>query len=101
MLDDGVRGGVDHTHRVRVGIRHIRMGAVRAHGYEARLGADADGGGDGAGAGRVTAVDVSALALATAWLQSQVEGLRIQVMRGDLLTPVADRCFDLIVANPS
>ncbi|MGO4747618.1 HemK2/MTQ2 family protein methyltransferase, partial [Streptomyces sp. 2MCAF27] len=52
------------------------------------------------GAGRVTAVDVSALAVATAWLNSRLEGLRIQVMRGDLLTPVADRCFDLIVANP-
>ncbi|MGY0063881.1 HemK2/MTQ2 family protein methyltransferase [Streptomyces sp. LZ34] len=52
------------------------------------------------GAGRVTAVDVSALAVATAWLHARLEGLRIQVMRGDLLTPVADRCFDLIVANP-
>lgn len=45
VLDDGVRGGIDHTHRVRVGVRHIRMGAVRAQGHEARLGADADGGG--------------------------------------------------------
>ncbi|WP_432037389.1 HemK2/MTQ2 family protein methyltransferase [Streptomyces cucumeris] len=52
------------------------------------------------GAGKVTAVDVSALAVATAWVRARLEGLRIQVMRGDLLTPVADRHFDLIIANP-
>ncbi|MBO3682534.1 HemK2/MTQ2 family protein methyltransferase [Streptomyces sp. NEAU-YJ-81] len=52
------------------------------------------------GAGQVTAVDVSPLAVVTAWLHSRLEGLRIQVMRGDLLTSVADRRFDLIVANP-
>lgn len=52
------------------------------------------------GAGRVTAVDVSARAVATAWVRARLEGLRIQVMRGDLLSPVADRRFDLIVANP-
>ncbi|WP_413803528.1 HemK2/MTQ2 family protein methyltransferase [Streptomyces iranensis] len=52
------------------------------------------------GAGQVTAVDISPLAVATAWLRSRLEGLRIHVMRGDLLTSVADRRFDLIVANP-
>ncbi|QKV90666.1 methyltransferase [Streptomyces sp. NA02950] len=52
------------------------------------------------GAGRVTAVDVSALAVATAWFRARLEGLRIQVIRGDLLDPVASRRFDLIVANP-
>ncbi len=53
-----------------------------------------------AGAGQVTAVDVSPLAVATAWLHARLEGLRINVMRGDLLTSVADRHFDLIIANP-
>ncbi|MFE9006706.1 HemK2/MTQ2 family protein methyltransferase [Streptomyces sp. NPDC007875] len=52
------------------------------------------------GAGQVTAVDISPLAVATVWLRSRLEGLRIHVMRGDLLTSVADRRFDLIVANP-
>ncbi|MGP3942763.1 HemK2/MTQ2 family protein methyltransferase [Streptomyces sp. 6N106] len=52
------------------------------------------------GAGQVTAVDISPLAVATVRLRSRLEGLRIHVMRGDLLTSVADRRFDLIVANP-
>ncbi|MET8183443.1 HemK2/MTQ2 family protein methyltransferase [Streptomyces sp. NPDC005336] len=52
------------------------------------------------GAAHVTAVDISALAVAAARLHARLSGLRVRVVRGDLLTPVADRRFDLIVANP-
>lgn len=52
------------------------------------------------GAAEVTAVDVAPLAVASAWLRTRFEGARVRVLRGDLLTPVADRDFDLIVANP-
>ncbi|WAP60075.1 HemK2/MTQ2 family protein methyltransferase [Streptomyces sp. S465] len=52
------------------------------------------------GAAQVTAVDVSPLAVGATWLRACLKGLRVRVRHGDLLTPVADRTFDLIVANP-
>lgn len=52
------------------------------------------------GAAQVTAVDISARAVASARLHARLNGLRVRVVRGHLLTPVADRRFDLIIANP-
>lgn len=49
---------------------------------------------------RVTAVDLSARAVATAWFNSRLHHRRVRVRRGDLLAPVAGRCYDLITANP-
>lgn len=49
---------------------------------------------------RVTAVDVSWRAVFTARLNARLNRLPLRVLRGDLLAPVADRRFDLIVANP-
>ncbi|MGW7695091.1 HemK2/MTQ2 family protein methyltransferase [Streptomyces asiaticus] len=54
----------------------------------------------GRGAAQVTAVDVSPLAVGATWLRARLKGLPVRVLQGDLLTPVADRRFDLIVANP-
>ncbi|MCG0285509.1 HemK2/MTQ2 family protein methyltransferase [Streptomyces sp. PSAA01] len=54
----------------------------------------------GRGAAQVTAVDVSPLAVGATWLRARLKGLPVRVLHGDLLTPVADRGFDLIVANP-
>ncbi|MBI0297469.1 methyltransferase [Streptomyces sp. PRKS01-29] len=52
------------------------------------------------GAARVTAIDVSPLAVGATWLRARLKGLPVRVLQGDLLTPVADRRFDLILANP-
>lgn len=49
---------------------------------------------------RVTAVDVSRRALATAWLNAGLHRRRISVRRGNLLDPVRDQRFDLVVSNP-
>ncbi|MER8153566.1 HemK2/MTQ2 family protein methyltransferase [Streptomyces sp. NPDC094472] len=54
----------------------------------------------GRGAAQVTAVDVSPLAVGATWLRARLKGLPVRVLHGDLLTPVAGRGFDLIVANP-
>ncbi|AGP53966.1 methyltransferase [Streptomyces rapamycinicus NRRL 5491] len=54
----------------------------------------------GRGAAQVTAVDVSPLAVGATWLRARLKGLPVRVLQGDLLTPVADNRFDLIVANP-
>lgn len=54
----------------------------------------------GRGAAQVTAVDVSPLAVGATWLRARLKGLTVRVLQGDLLTPVADRRFDLIVTNP-
>ncbi|MFT9471392.1 HemK2/MTQ2 family protein methyltransferase [Streptomyces sp. Mo3] len=54
----------------------------------------------GRGAAQVTAVDVSPLAVAATWLRARLKGLPVRVLHGDLLTPVAGRGFNLIVANP-
>ncbi|RAY17181.1 methyltransferase [Actinomadura craniellae] len=49
---------------------------------------------------RVTAIDVSARAVYTARLNARLRGLRVRALRGDLLAPVADESFDVILANP-
>ncbi|MGH4031146.1 HemK2/MTQ2 family protein methyltransferase [Actinomycetota bacterium Odt1-20B] len=49
---------------------------------------------------RVTAVDISRRAVLTARLNAWRSRLPLRVLRGDLLAPVTDRTFDLILANP-
>ncbi|MGW7412327.1 HemK2/MTQ2 family protein methyltransferase [Streptomyces sp. NPDC054863] len=49
---------------------------------------------------RVTAVDVSRRAVLTAHLNARLARLPVRVLRGDLLTPAADRTYDLILSNP-
>jgi release factor glutamine methyltransferase len=51
----------------------------------------------GAGA---TAVDISRRAVLNARLNARLNRLDVDVLRGDLLAPVQDRSFDLIVSNP-
>ncbi|MGI8723606.1 MAG: HemK2/MTQ2 family protein methyltransferase [Geodermatophilaceae bacterium] len=53
-----------------------------------------------AGAATVTAVDLSRRSVAATWLNSRLQGVRVQVLRGDLFEPVAGRRFDLVIANP-
>lgn len=53
-----------------------------------------------AGATQVTAVDVSRQALATAWVNARCRGLRVRVRLGDLVQPVLEERFDVIVSNP-
>jgi release factor glutamine methyltransferase len=48
----------------------------------------------------VTAVDVSDRAVLAARLNARLNGVRVRALRGDLLDPVADERFDLIVSNP-
>lgn len=48
----------------------------------------------------VTATDLSDRALAFAALNAEVNGVELELLRGDLLEPVAARRFDLVVANP-
>lgn len=52
------------------------------------------------GAGRVAAVDLSPRAVFTAALNARLNGVRIDVRRGDLFQPFGDERFDLIVSNP-
>ncbi|MFC9975102.1 HemK2/MTQ2 family protein methyltransferase [Spirillospora sp. NPDC127200] len=52
------------------------------------------------GAARVTAVDVSARAVLAARLNARLRGLRVRVVRGDLLGPFEGQRFDVIVSNP-
>ncbi|MDF3312968.1 class I SAM-dependent methyltransferase [Rhodococcus sp. T2V] len=52
------------------------------------------------GAGRVTAVDISRRALVSAWANVAVRRRSLVLRRGDLLTPVRDERFDLVVSNP-
>ncbi|MBA8962904.1 MULTISPECIES: HemK2/MTQ2 family protein methyltransferase [Rhodococcus] len=52
------------------------------------------------GARSVTAVDVSRRALVSTWLNAAVRGHSVRVVRGDLVSRVRHRRFDLIVANP-
>ena len=50
---------------------------------------------------RVTATDISGRALDVARLNAELNGIEsIEFHNGDLYAPVADRTFDLIVANP-
>ena len=53
-----------------------------------------------AGAASVTAVDVSVRSVTATWLNCRLHRAPVAVRRGDLFTPVADRQFDLIMANP-
>ncbi|GAA2783383.1 methyltransferase [Streptomyces rameus] len=49
---------------------------------------------------RVTAVDVSRRAVWTARLNAWLTRLPVHIHRGNLFTPVRDRTYDLILANP-
>jgi release factor glutamine methyltransferase len=53
-----------------------------------------------AGAAHVTAVDISRQALATTWVNARCRGLRVRVRRGDMVQPVLEERFDVIVSNP-
>ena len=53
-----------------------------------------------AGAASVVAVDLSSRSVAATWLNSRLHGAPGVVRRGDLFAPVADRKFNLIMANP-
>jgi release factor glutamine methyltransferase len=53
-----------------------------------------------AGALEVTAVDASRRAVACARLNARLNGVRVRVLRGDLLAPVAGERFHLITSNP-
>jgi release factor glutamine methyltransferase len=48
----------------------------------------------------VTAVDLSRRALASVRVNSALNGVRVEPLRGDLFEPVAGRVFDVIVTNP-
>ncbi|MFG2720196.1 HemK2/MTQ2 family protein methyltransferase [Streptomyces sp. NPDC048416] len=49
---------------------------------------------------RVTAVDISWRAVLSTRLNARLAGLPVRVVRGNLLTPLAGRSFDLILSNP-
>ena len=53
-----------------------------------------------AGAAAVTAVDVGRRAVLTARANAALRGASVQVLRGDLVAPVAGRRFDVVVSNP-
>jgi release factor glutamine methyltransferase len=48
----------------------------------------------------ITATDLSAAALALAEQNAQRHGVSVRFLHGDLLVPVANEVFDLIVSNP-
>ena len=49
---------------------------------------------------RATAIDLARRAVLNARLNARLNGLALEVLRGDLFAPVAGRRFDLVVANP-
>ena len=49
---------------------------------------------------RATAVDLSRRAVLNARLNARLNGLELEVLRGDLFEPVRGRRFDMIVSNP-
>ncbi|HEY1179946.1 MAG TPA: methyltransferase [Phytomonospora sp.] len=51
-------------------------------------------------ADRVTATDLSERALGFAAANARLNGLDWELLQGDMLAPVADRRFDLVVSNP-
>lgn len=53
-----------------------------------------------AGASRVTAVDASRRAVVTAHVNGALNGVRVEVMRGDLFEPLDARRVGAIVSNP-
>ena len=48
----------------------------------------------------VTATDLSERALQFAALNAAINGIELELLIGDMFSPVADRTFDLITANP-
>src|SRR5690606_11017597 len=52
------------------------------------------------GAAAVTAVDLSRAAVTSAWLNSRLHGVRLELLCGDVTEVVSGRTFDVIVANP-
>lgn len=52
------------------------------------------------GARDLTAVDISWRAVVSTWVNTRLRGLRVRVLHGDLLAPVGDERFDVILANP-
>ncbi len=52
------------------------------------------------GAGHVTAVDISARAVVNTWLNAKLNGVSVEIVRGDLFAAVEGRKFDVIVSNP-
>lgn len=49
---------------------------------------------------RATAVDISRRAVVNTRLNARLNGVAVRTLRGDLLGPVGDERFDLIVSNP-
>ncbi|MET9664778.1 HemK2/MTQ2 family protein methyltransferase [Streptomyces sp. NPDC006475] len=49
---------------------------------------------------RVTAVDRARRAVVTTRVNAALAGLRVEVLRGDLLEPVSHRRFDVVLSNP-
>ncbi|MET9361576.1 HemK2/MTQ2 family protein methyltransferase [Streptomyces sp. NPDC006632] len=49
---------------------------------------------------RVTAVDISRRAVISTRLNARLAGLPVRVVRGDLLSPLVGRAYDLILSNP-
>lgn len=49
---------------------------------------------------RVTATDISRRAVMTARMNAVRAGHRVRVLRGDLMEPVGEQCFDVVVSNP-
>ncbi len=52
------------------------------------------------GAAEVVAIDVSRRAVLAARVNAGLNGARVDVRRGDLVAPVANARFDLVVSNP-
>jgi release factor glutamine methyltransferase len=53
-----------------------------------------------AGAKAVTAVDLSSRAIASAWVNSRIRGVPVELIRGDFATLAGERTFDIVLSNP-
>jgi release factor glutamine methyltransferase len=53
-----------------------------------------------AGAGQITAIDLSTQAIATAWVNSRIRGVPVELVRGDFTCLAGERTFDVVVSNP-
>jgi release factor glutamine methyltransferase len=53
-----------------------------------------------AGASAVTAVDISLRAIASAWFNSRIRGIPLELVHGDFVNLVGERTFDVVVSNP-
>ncbi|MET8428392.1 HemK2/MTQ2 family protein methyltransferase [Nocardia sp. NPDC004860] len=51
-------------------------------------------------AASVTAVDISRAALASAWMNSRLRGLEVELIHGDFGSVLRGRRFDVVVSNP-